>query len=366
MGIIISQSGSIQTFSQMKGITASVSTRGRYFSTLPICINAMISQDHKPNEIIIYDDNTERKDLRGEPVYQNLFSQMDQLGIAWKVEFGTGEGQVKNHQRALTEAKCDLIWRMDDDNIPEPNVLKELLSVMDGNIRCGAVGGLVLDPKSNLTFDPLSSNKIQDIFLGKNEQWHNHPDNGIKSVDHLYSSFLFRKEATEGYDMTLSRVGHREETIFTYEMKRKGWHLYIHPRAVTWHYQFPSGGIRDKTKIEMWDHDERHFKILLQKWGIDIRQPFIAVLDSGIGDHYAFKNVLPKIKKHYEKIAGNKFILACCYPEIFNEEKGLMIISIADAKRSFGNIDRWNIYKFMIDHQWKSSIGNAYEKMYLS
>ena len=223
-------------------ITASISTRNRYFTTLPLCLTAIANQTRVPDELIIFDDG-EHLDLRNESVYDNIFNHLTKRGVNWKVEFGSGEGQVKNHQKTLEIASHELIWRIDDDNVPEANVLETLYNEMTK--KTGAIGGLVLDPKNDMRPNKLASSKIDDIFVGLNEQWYPHEKNTIKSVDHLYSTFLFRKEAAKhGYEMTLSPKGFREETIFTYEMKRAGWDLLITPHCVTWHYQQPVGGIR--------------------------------------------------------------------------------------------------------------------------
>ena len=225
-------------------VTASISTRNRYFTTLPLCLMAIANQTKVPDELIIFDDTDEkdRRDLRADPTYQNIFAHLDKRNIFWHVDFGSGEGQVKNHQKTIEIAKHELIWRLDDDNIPESNVLEVLLSELG---KAGAIAGLVLDPKAGLHPNKLASSKIEDIFLGINVQWFPFETPANKSVDHLYSTFLYRKEAAQhGYEMTLSPKGFREETIFTYEMKRKGWNLLVTPKCVTWHYQQPTGGIR--------------------------------------------------------------------------------------------------------------------------
>jgi len=148
-------------------VTASISTRNRYFTTLPLCLMAIANQTHVPEELIIFDDG-DHIDLREESVYDNIFNHLTKRGIDWKVEFGSGEGQVKNHQKTLTLAKHPLIWRIDDDNVPEANVLETLYNEMTK--RTGAIGGLVLDPKNEMHPNKLASSKIEDILLGVNEQ----------------------------------------------------------------------------------------------------------------------------------------------------------------------------------------------------
>lgn len=284
---------------------------------------------------------------------------LQQKGIAWEVAFGNRIGQVANHQKSIDDAKTDWIWRLDDDNVAEPDALEKLLKNVADDV--GAIGGLVLDPKYNYSRpNSLASNKIEDIYLGLNIQWY--LGTGVKEVDHLYSTFLYRRDAAKqigGYCRLLSRVGHREETIFTYSLKRAGWKVLVDASAVTWHMRAPQGGIRADSVHEMWLHDEQIFSQKLAEWGVKPRSIKLIVLDNGLGDHFIFKKALPDIKKKYENV-----VLSVCYPEVFVDDTDVTLISIADAQQMM-DITEMNVYKWMWDHNWKQSIEDAYREMYL-
>jgi len=335
-------------------VTAVISTKNRYFSTLPHVLMGIINQTVQPDRVIIYDDSDEVKDLRKEDFYKNIFSI---LGSRWELTFGAKKGQVLNHQKSLEDSKTDYIWRLDDDNIPEANVLEVLLKNMTDGM--GAVGGLVIDPKTNFYSHPLASNKIEDIYLGLNVQWFK--DTKKQEVDHLYSSFLYRREAAKqvgGYCTELSPVGHREETILTYSMKKAGWKLIVDPMALTWHFRESTGGIRSYENNWLWEHDEKIFSRKIQEWEIKLNNLKLVVLDAGLGDHLVFKKILPEVLSKYEKVA-----FAVCYPEVF-EDDNITLLSINQAKMML-NIDDLNIYKFCIDHQWTKSLEEAYRELYL-
>jgi len=345
-------------------ITAEISTAGRYYSTLPMAIVSVANQTYKPKEILIYDDG-EQKDLRQEPLYQYIFGLLQEKGIKWRVGFGARMGQVLNHQRALQEAETEWLWRLDDDNVAEPDVLEKLIrNITD---KTGAVAGLVLHPNRPILELPKfwSINKIEDCQDPSmlNIQWFK--QKGVKSVDHLYSTFIYRKEAAKhGYNMDLSPVGHREETLLTYEMKRNGWDLILDPEAVTWHFRLGTGGIRGKfhTK-EAFDHDEQVFLSKLKEWGIKLKYNKLVVLDCGLGDHLVFSKIIPEIKKKYP---NQKLIIACCFPEVFeDEDDNVILISIADAISHCGDISSFNIYKWMWDRNWKKSLEDAFRGLYL-
>jgi GT2 family glycosyltransferase len=344
-------------------VTVEVSTKNRYNTTLPLCLMAVANQSVLPKKIFIFDDG-EHKDLRKDQVYKSIFSTFDEKGIEWVVIFGENKGQVLNHQKAIDLSTTDYIWRLDDDNIPEYNVLEKLLEEINRVPEIGAVASLVLHPGSIGRYNTeYETNRIVDISNGFNAQWGKHTDGRIlKSAEHLYSTFLFKKEAaTHGYNKQLSQIGHREETIFTYEMKLKNWKLLIRTDVITWHYRQSTGGIRENAIAEYWDQDEKIFKQKMIEWGKDWETSKLVILDNGLGDHYAFKHLMDDLLRKYPKVT-----MAVCYPEVFQEYDGnnIKIISISDAKKSYGNIEEYSIYRWMELRNWTKSILDAYKEMY--
>jgi len=338
------------------GVTAYVSTKDRY-NVLPFVISGVINQSYKPNEFIIFDDG-EKRDLREDPIFSHLFKMLELSGIQWHVIFGEGKGQVLNHQKVLSIAKNDLIWRTDDDNYPEYNVLETLVNKIISDDKIGAVASLSLIPDNIVDVNNASSN-IDDLYTKPNIQWSRF--NGWKEVHHLHNSFLFRKEASKhGYHMGLSPVGHREETMFSYGMYLEGWKLYVCGDVITWHLRQSTGGIRSYTAKEYYDNDEKIFRMWMEEHGKKLNDDyFFACLDNGLGDHLDFFQLLPDIRKKYKNIT-----LAVCYHEVFEDEKDIELISISDAFHRYGNLERFNIYKYMVDNNWKDSIVEAYRKLY--
>ena len=207
-------------------------------------------------------DDGDKVDLTKISMYDYLFKMMNSKDIRWKVIFGDGVGQVKNHQIAIDMVKTDWIWRLDDDNIVEPDALQKLLEAAgDTNGGVGAVGGCIFHGQRS---EPpkLAMTKIENTFFNAgNIQWYY----GTKrmELDTLYSTFIYSVEAAKqigGYCMELSPVGHREETIFTYELKRHGWKLIFEPKAVTWHLRENTGGIRSWKGEDNYRHDDEIFK----------------------------------------------------------------------------------------------------------
>jgi hypothetical protein len=333
----------------MKNILCSISTRGRYDTTLALAINAVVMQELLPDTLVIFDDNDTPVDIRGIQQYEYLLRMLSEKGVEWSVVFGEKKGQHFNHQKA-NKMGYKFVWRVDDDCVPEPDVLRKLYAQMSDDV--GAVGGSILTPPFQKGIK--ATGKIENVRIEPSLQW-----DYIKStmeVDHLHCSFLYRADIVD-YDLKLSRVAHREETIFSYGIKHKGFKVLI-TDCVTWHLKNKSGGIRTGDR-SMFEGDERIFNSYLQLWGVTDNKRKLIVLDNGIGDHYCFKNILPKLRLKHEKIT-----LAVCYPDIFHDEDGLNIISIADAMGMCGDIGVFNIYGWMDRNKWNKPLSEAFLKMY--
>jgi hypothetical protein len=343
-------------------VTASISTKDRYFTTLPLAIAGICAQTVKPKQLVIFDDG-EMRDLRGVSPYSHLFPLLMSKGIPWFHLHGGRSGQVKNHQTALDLADTDMIWRLDDDNAPEPDCLKNLLKAME-DPSVGAVGGLVHDPKSVSPRPSFVTGRIEDILNPFNLQWYQW-SGSPEEVDHLYSTFLYRVDAGRkagGYSRALSPVGHREETMFSHQIKRAGYKLLVTPDALTWHFRESTGGIRSYTDGSLWAQDEQVFKAQLAEWGVRLREHKTVVLDNGMGDHIVFRSILGEI---IAKNPGHRMILSVCYPEVFEGDPRVTLCSIADAKAAFGDLGRWDIYKFCEERRWHAPLADAFRAMYL-
>jgi len=127
----------------MPKVLCSVATRGRYHTTLPLVLNAILNQTRLPDKLVIFDDNDEPQDMRKEVVYSYFFQMLNIKGVEWEWLFAEKKGQHHIHQRA-NRMGYDWVWRCDDDAIPEPNVLEGLLARVGDSV--GAVGGSILTP----------------------------------------------------------------------------------------------------------------------------------------------------------------------------------------------------------------------------
>lgn len=316
-------------------ILCSISTRGRYDTTLPLTIMSVLNQTMKPTKILIIDDNEEPQALLEKEVYRYMFQMFETKGIEWGVIYGQRKGQHFNHQFA-NKLGYDWVWRLDDDTVAEPDVLEKLYSQTTyGNV--GAVGGSILTPPIQEGLMMNATGMIDHIDSEPNVQW-GYIDM-TREVDHLHCSFLYRAGVVD-YNLSLSKVAHREETLFTYDLKKAGYKVLVTP-CVTWHLRNSVGGIRDGV-TELYEKDDRLFQY---------RDKTIVVLDCGMGDHIVFKKVLPEIQNP---------LVFTCYPEIV---PGL---GLAEARHIVGDrYDEYNIYGRMERWNWTDSLEEAFRELYV-
>jgi GT2 family glycosyltransferase len=297
-------------------ITVVISTCNRYDSLL-LCLNSLIYQTYIPSEILIYDDTPEEdwEDCRDDILFQHFFNVCQRLTIKWHVHRGSEKGQVANHIRSLEDASHYWIFRVDDDCYVESDVIKRLVETSnDDSHNAGLVAPVVLHP--NIQFhEKATSPSIKDVKCHYACQFAGF--DGIKKVEHCYSTFMFNKDyAKDCYPTNLSRVGHREETIFSYNIFKKGYELLVLGDVYVWHYKNNSGGIRSYRNAELWKSDERIFDEYLEKWEVTLNDHRIMYIRGGIGDNYMARHTLDKAMKKYPK---SKFIVATVYEDVYKD-----------------------------------------------
>jgi GT2 family glycosyltransferase len=245
-----------------------VPTKNRY-EFLSLLLHSLTNQTYDNWDVLIVDDSDKPINMTQLPFVSPLLNYMRNNDHEWRVLFGAKAGPHKCHQIALDNAKQNLLLRVDDDCLMSPNFIEILVNLITEKEHCSAVGGLVIDPNLRILEQVAPENwKELKEFSGKiweengkpchspALQWLVPRDKEIKKVEHIHSTFLYKKAvalAIGGWsEMDLSKVGMTEETWFTYKMHLAGWNMYINPEAIVWHLKAPVGGCRsDKEKEDL-------------------------------------------------------------------------------------------------------------------
>lgn len=355
----------------MLDLTVDLCTKGRYDTTLASCLFALANQTEMPKRIVICDDNEEPIDMRKHIVLGQPWNILMMKGVCPEVIFTKGQGQVKSHQLVLDIAETKRIFRVDDDVVLEHNTLASLWDTMDKFPGCPAAAPLIINPSKHTFTPPIVATKISQTLVTKyaipNVQWFPVKDGAAHFIptEHLYSSFMYDTIVGKKvkYPNYLSKIGHREETIFSHGLfKRAGIPCYVNTQAITYHYHCPNGGIRSYYDGQMWANDETRFREVISACNIKPAKIQFFVLDNGLGDHFVFLDFYNRNKERFKDYTK---VIACCYPEVFESIEDIVTCSIADAYGIYNiNPDTYNIYRHMRDNGWISKMVFAYEDLY--
>lgn len=345
-----------------------VTTRGRYGTTLPLTLAAIAAQTRPPDTFLLVDDNPEalREDLGKHPVLTHVLNLLVRRCKTYVVA-GTGRGPHANHEmtRTCVHAKS-LIWRVDDDEVPEPNVLEKLEQHLT-DPAVGAVAGAVWG--TTTAENRYADSSLEAVPCRNNVQWYTWPEGTVfPNCGHLHSTYLYRKDAAP-FPQHLSPVGHTEETRHTIGIRLFGKRLVVDPSAITWHLQQPAGGIRNpSSRPEMWAADELDFRRWLRGLKTPMRWPVDLYAHQGLGDAWALCSVLPKILEQYKDRDRWEVRLWTAPPneDVFAEFRDRLMVLRPSEAGKFPGVMRgpWNVYGWMQRSGFRGQLPDALLQFY--
>lgn len=285
-----------------------IPTRNRYDS-LAITLYGLMKQTYKNWTLHIIDDTQE--DLRANTL-EELHKKHPELalilniigGSRWRLTFGKQKGPHFSHQLSLDMTKADYIWRIDDDEVAEPRCLEKLVKAVKQH-GAVAVGPRVLTyprpPLNEAHKDDYGKIGWTNLNVQNQQGWPN--DDDYLEVEHLHSSFLYKVKAAkaiDGFCLNYSRVGHREETDFTYRLFKDGGKLIALRDVSIDHLQRPDGGIRSHSAgKDLWDADDKWFWERVKN--LNPNTAFFPIF-AGIGDHLAAIPTIRELEKRGKKV----------------------------------------------------------------
>src|SRR6266404_2915619 len=122
-------------------ITCGITTKNRP-GPLALCLLSVALQTKPPSHIIVVDDSDNPEDQRQIPAYQHIFTLLNWKHITFQWIYGRRKGQHFSHALIQEKAETEWIWRIDDDEVAEPDVL-EKLACWTSHGQVGAIAGLV-------------------------------------------------------------------------------------------------------------------------------------------------------------------------------------------------------------------------------
>lgn len=248
-------------------VTVLVTTCDRYDTTLPLCLMSIINQTYKPNRVVLVDDNKEKKFYEYE-ILRNILLLCKHKEIKFDYYQGPSKGCVYALDLGLSKIKSGWVMKVDDDNVLNPDVLEIYVNNISENV--GAIGGLILDSKSHLVEEHEQDvyNKVSQIFSKWNIQMIKNQSDKIKPVEHIYSNYFFNMELGIKQTLELAPSCHREDTMFTHQIFRKGYDLIIIPQSVTYHLNYDDNTGDNRYSKENFNKNEFFFIEKLKEWDI--------------------------------------------------------------------------------------------------
>ena len=192
---------------------------------------------------------------------EEVVNRLHSVGHSWLFVRGVGQNQATAHNRALDYAAIHgykLVMRLDDDITLEPDFLGKLYEefIKDQECKYAAVGGIFLNPfvpkedqvmPSDWEVRPEFEGTVTPCLLSHQVLQYPPEIDYRDDCQHLYSSYMFRTallQSVGGFPMNLSAMAFREETVPLYELWLKGYKYRIVTKAIGYHYNAPTGGLR--------------------------------------------------------------------------------------------------------------------------
>jgi GT2 family glycosyltransferase len=354
-------------------IEVGIPTKDRYES-LALALWSVADQTYQNFKITIIDDSDERRDIRNLPYISSILKRLDSEGHNWRLLYGEKKGPHWSLQKVLDESRCPYVFLFDDDAILDSKCLEHLVEAWNNmekiTPKVGAVGPIVMHPELHPEFryfpEGYKCFKKYSGFIDEygtcygDHQWRFHPDNELQECDHV-QGFLVGLEAARsigGFDLNYNVTAFRSETDFCYSLFKNGYKLYVQPKALIWHFQSPSGGIRKLNPTEdLYDQSNEYY---ISKFGFKHgkNKDRVIRLSGGLGDHLCATPLLRALKKK------GKVVVSAIYPFLFVSNPNVDELIFISDEKDYENVDQRSIYKWAIDNSFTGKLSEAWCRTY--
>lgn len=265
-------------------ITIQVATRDRH-SELGLLLQSLRTQIYKEFDIIILDDASGMK-VTDSGFLMALINRIKLENHKVKLlrnDFSNGVCAARNKLIESDTYNNELVCRLDDDVILEPDYLERLINVINkGYDIASGVTPLIAYPelkrenkfighidlcnndlghiKHHSIINKHTLNKKGELIEAKDECGYCYVYEGIYPTHEFRSNALYKKEITDKgvrYLKTLTHTGFREERIFSYQAQILDYRIGVDVQAVVYHFSTPSGGVRSVNYAENVALDEQ-------------------------------------------------------------------------------------------------------------
>lgn len=257
----------------MRRATIQICTKDRH-SEVALLLQSLRTQTFKDWDIVILDDGS------GIPLQQSDFFMKIWNRIKLEnhrtrfIRRDLSQGVVRARNKVIDSDtfKNPYILRCDDDCILEPDYIEKLFKVIDAGYDIAT--GIVPNIETPQVKREIKHVKpvISKIEIKKGEIIHTGDDLGFGYVEeeilpthHFRTNALYKSNIKIKYYERLTKVGFREESIWSLEAQNQGYKLGCHTGAIAFHLRTFSGGCRYPDYAECVQIDEQTFKEWVKK-----------------------------------------------------------------------------------------------------
>jgi len=223
-----------------------------------LLLQSLRTQTFKNFDIFIYDDRSQQPYFNN----YNLMSIVNRMKIENhnieiirnEINYGVTRLRQIAVDKLLKDSKGDLILRLDDDNLLEPDFVERLVKTIDSGYDIASCIVPVLGAPDMKRDTKFVKPFIMDIQLDKegniiyfaDDCGYSYVQKEIIPTQSFRSMALMKKEVHKNvqYPLSLGNCSFREEQFFSFLAVIKGYKLAVDTGAIAYHINVPSGGER--------------------------------------------------------------------------------------------------------------------------
>lgn len=246
-----------------------------------------------------------------------------------------GPGYARN--RGLEVAKGDLIHFVDDDAIPSPGNLQELvrafLNIRKQDSSAGGISGVIVDHSGNRSVTSRIS--FPTLRLEVSSETDDEVTNYALTGNAIFPAGVLSE--VEGFD---EEISHQLEDIdLSMKIRNRGYRLYAFPGAIVYHVgrEEAKCSVRQDKQLREF-YASRNYILLLSKW-ISLRYAFLrgcllALANAALTVVSLFSTIITKITNSESAVLRQMDLPHIRFQKALGSLYGLAILSRKKALRS--------------------------------
>jgi len=232
-------------------------------------LNSLANQSTFDFEVVVVDDGN--ADSRSDERVGRAINILNAVGVPVNyARNSTQFGLAKSRNIARDLARSEIIIKIDDDHYCDSDFVRQLIGSFVGRPKAGCIGSLF-----PLVNDGIGvAEHCPQRFGVLKEKWENQQLNlyaadspTIVPAQAVRGIMAYRKVPDIRHNEQLSKISHREDTIFSIEYLLKGYSNFVNTRAIAYHLYAKQGGCRSfgaEEAAKQRAADEKIFRTFLE------------------------------------------------------------------------------------------------------